>query len=266
MRQWRLIYDCPTPGVHNMAIDEALLTCCSGQPVLRLYAWEPFCLSLGYGQRSADVDLERLAARGWDIVRRPSGGRAILHGDELTYSVILPAGHPLTAGGVIPSYRRLSRALLAGLNRMGVAPESNTRAGRAESGPVCFEMPSHYEITAAGRKLVGSAQLRREVGVLQHGSLPLCGDIGRICDVLRYPDEMARQVAQQLVRAHATTLQAVLGGAECRWEAAAEAIAEGFAEAFAVEFERSDLSQSERQEAVRLAREVYSSSAWTFRR
>src|SRR6185295_7261954 len=94
MRQWRLIYDLPTTGAANMAADEAVLQAVSAgesMPTLRLYGWSPPCLSLGYGQKTRDVDFERIAANGWDVVRRPTGGRAILHVDELTYSVSLPA-------------------------------------------------------------------------------------------------------------------------------------------------------------------------------
>ncbi len=126
MRQWRLIYDSPTAGARNMAVDQALLE--SGHPTLRLYTWQPDCLSLGYGQRAAEVDLNRLRAAGWDLVRRPSGGRAILHADELTYSLSLPADHPCAQGTVIESYRRFSTALLAGLRTPGRAGRSGTHA------------------------------------------------------------------------------------------------------------------------------------------
>lgn len=266
MRQWRLIYDCPTCGPRNMAVDEAILRAGFDQPTLRLYAWEPFCLSLGYGQRAADVDRERLAAQGWDMVRRPTGGRAILHGDELTYSLMLPAKHPIGRGGVVDSYRRISRALIAGLERLGASPEAGESAGKGRSGAVCFETPSHYEITAQGRKVVGSAQVRREYGILQHGSLPLHGDIARICEVLHYPDEANRQIARDQVRARATTLSAAAGGQVIGWGTAAEAVASGFADAFGIELISGEMTPSEYNLAARLETEVYTHPDWTFRR
>lgn len=278
MRQWRLIYDPPTAGRYNMAIDEAILLAVGAGrtlPTLRLYAWEPPCLSLGYGQKASDVDFARAAALGWDVVRRPTGGRAILHTDELTYSVSLPAGDSIAAGDVVESYRRLSRALVAGLEKLGVNPQADRRAERAGGGgAVCFETPSHYEITVGGRKLIGSAQVRRQEGVLQHGSLPLCGDLGRINEVLVYPDEAARENAKPQVRARAATLEEAVyaltlsrgGGQEINWNTVADAIVEGFAETFEIAFERGELSDAERTEAERLAVDVYGNEDYTRRR
>jgi lipoate-protein ligase A len=266
MRQWRLIYDCPTCGPRSMALDEAILMGDFPQPTLRLYAWEPFCLSLGYGQRAADVDKERLNAHGWDIVRRPTGGRAILHGDELTYSLVLPAGHALGTGSVVDSYRRISRALVTVLEDLGARPEADHRAERVRSGAVCFETPSHYEVTVQGRKLIGSAQLRREAGILQHGSLPLTVDIARICDVLYYPDEASREVARDQVRARAITLSDALGGEAITWQAAADVLVSGFADTFEIELIPGEWTPDEQTLAARLVEEKYDNPEWTFRR
>lgn len=267
MRQWRLIYDSPTGGKFNMAIDEAILMAESTRPTLRVYAWEPHCLSLGYGQRVADVDMGRLQAAGYDLVRRPTGGRAILHAHELTYSLILLPDHPIAEGGVIPSYQRISRALLAGLRSLGAHPEARMQGTQPkQNDPVCFDSPSHYEVTANGRKLVGSAQLRRKAGILQHGSLPLHGDLGAICDVLRYADAASREAAKQQVRQHATTLRDALGGISVSWQQAAEAIVAGFQETFDITFEVGQLDATEQQLAGELARTVYGDPAWTTRR
>jgi lipoate-protein ligase A len=200
-----------------MAVDAAILEAVSAGdalPTLRLYGWERPCVSLGYGQHVGDVDLEQLNARGWDIVRRPTGGKAILHTDELTYSVALPIEHPLAQGGVVESYREISKALLAALRTLGTNPQADRKTEGGEISVVCFETPSHYEITVNGKKLVGSAQVRRKAGVLQHGTLPLYGDIARICDVLQYEDEDAREQARRQVRERATTLAEALPSLE----------------------------------------------------
>ncbi len=249
-----------------MAMDEALLNCIEVVPVLRFYAWNPLCLSLGYGQRSVDVDRARLSRSGWEVVRRPSGGRAILHGTDLTYSLILPAGHPLTIGGVIASYERISRALILGLERLGAVIRADQRDDRERSGAVCFETPSHYEITANGRKLVGSAQLRRGSGVLQHGSLPLHGDISQICDVLAYPDETARELARRQVRTRALTLSEALSGSVPDWQVVAESIAAGFEECLEVDLIRDVTTPAEHKTALQIAEQIYSQDNWTWRR
>ncbi len=269
-RQWRLIYDQPTLGARNMAVDETILAAVAARnvpPTLRLYAWSPACLSLGYGQHSREADLARLSGHGWTLVRRPTGGRAILHTDELTYSLALPLDDSLASGGIVESYRHISAALLAALEALGAQPraERKEKDTAPNPSPVCFETPSHYEITVEGRKLVGSAQARKGGGLLQHGTLPLTGDIARICDTLVYLDEAARSVAETEVRAHAITLEQALGAA-VDWQTAAEAVAQGFASALGVDFTPGELTPAELDAAQRLAAEVYGNDAWTFRR
>src|SRR6185503_17032916 len=178
MTLWRLLLTRPARGAWNMALDQAILEHIGrGQslPTLRLYAWEPACLSLGHAQPFADVDVNRLKARGWEVVRRATGGRAILHTDELTYSVIAPNEEPRVAGSVPESYNRLAQALLLAVKNLELPVESKEGKanGNSTPNPVCFEVPSAYEITVDGKKLIGSAQARKKEGVLQHGSLPL---------------------------------------------------------------------------------------------
>src|SRR3972149_1884626 len=205
--KWRLLITQPTDGPLNMAIDEAILPGVAEgapPPTLRFFAWEPPCLSLGYSQPVTDVDMDHLKARGYDIVRRPTGGKAILHTDELTYSVITPQTDPRVAGGIVESYRRVSEEKKQNNS-------ANSALSAAKVNPVCFETPSNYEITVIGKKLVGSAQARKQGVVLQHGSLPLTGDIARICAVLTFGDEAARERAKERVRARAITLELALG-------------------------------------------------------
>lgn len=269
MRQCRLIYDHPLNGILNMAVDETLLNTQNPVPTLRFYAWSPACLSLGYGQRAAEVDTERLNHYRWDVLRRPTGGRAILHTDELTYSLILPPDDPIAAGGVIESYQRISQALLHGLERLGATPQAirDENAPISSTGPVCFDTPSHYEITLQGRKLLGSAQLRRKIGILQHGSLPLTGDITRICDVLKFEDEEQREAAKAHLRTRAITLSDALNQ-PIDWRQAADALAEGFAQVFDLDYGDSPitLEAKHRQQAEHYAQTHYASPAWTYRR
>lgn len=272
MRQIRALRDCRfSDGASNMALDCAILEAVAAgdqPPTLRLYGWAPFCLSLGYGQRIGDFDHDALEKRGWDLLRRPTGGKAILHGDELTYSLSLPPNHPLADVDVVESYRRISAGLLRALESLGlsaVAQHQGEDARPAEAGPVCFEMPSHYEISFGGRKLIGSAQLRRKGALLQHGTLPLFGDVARICDTLRFDSAKERAERKAKVRERAVTL-AQAAGKTVNWSTAAEAIEAGFASAFGLELARDALSPAETARADELRRERFGNPAWTNKR
>ena len=263
--EWRLIQNTPAPGAWNMAVDEAILEAAGRgrvPPTLRLYAWEPPCLSLGYAQPFSDVDLARLHERGWQVVRRPTGGRAILHTDELTYSICGPGSEPRLAGSVLESYRTLSTALLEALRLLDTPAESQPSAASKSHGPVCFEIPSNYEITVAGRKLIGSAQARRKGGVLQHGTLPLHGDLGRIVQVLVFGDENARRFSAEKLHAHAATLEEVVGH-ELSWLQAAQAFASAFRETLNLHLTPADLTPAELARAEELVEAKYANAEWT---
>jgi lipoate-protein ligase A len=267
---WRLIRSHPAPGAWNMAVDEAILEVSGlGQvpPTLRLYAWDPPCLSLGYAQPVGDVDQEALKACGWDLVRRPTGGRAILHTDELTYSIIGQQDDPRLAGSVIESYQRLSQALLQALTRLGIPAVAEANpvlpAGSDPKGPVCFEVPSTYEITYNHKKLIGSAQARRKGVVLQHGSFPLQGDLRRIIRVLRFEDEEQRLRAAQRVHARAATAEEILGSAPT-WEQTAAAFSNAFQQVLpGLEFAPLELNDFEIETANQLVQEKYNHPQWT---
>jgi lipoyl(octanoyl) transferase len=267
---WRLVRTVPARGDWNMAVDEAILEAVvkgESLPTLRLYAWEPACLSLGLAQPVQDVDRAALVQHGWDLVRRPTGGRAILHTDELTYSVTARQDEPRVAGGVLESYSRLSRALLAALNRLSLPARADKEyalpEGSLSNAAVCFEVPSNYEITVNGKKLIGSAQARRKEGVLQHGSLPLCGDLTRITQALAYPDETTRAQAAARLLDRAATIEMV--GLHVSWEQAAEAFVEGFRETLNLEFQEEELSTAELHRAAELVAEKYGNPLWTER-
>ena len=269
--RWRLLHTFPAPGSWNMAVDEAILEATGrgeAPPTLRLYSWDPPCLSLGYAQPNSDVDRHLLSSFGWDLVRRPTGGKAILHADELTYAVIGPHAEPRLAGGVIESYQRLSAALLSALGLLGIPAESLENPGRsyqeATHNPVCFEIPSHYEITYQRKKIIGSAQARRQDGILQHGSLPLSGDLTRITQVLAYPDNANRQIAAERLVTRAVTVEAALGY-QIEWETAAQAFATAFQKVLNLALDAGKLTPFETQRAADLVTEKYNHPGWTDR-
>jgi lipoate-protein ligase A len=271
---WRLLITPPTDGATNMAIDEALLRALAdgmGRPTLRFYQWVPPCLSLGYNEPSADVDEAACARLGYTWVRRPTGGRAILHTDELTYSVTAAESEPRVAGSIVNSYRQLSAGLLAGLRTLGadVFQAQAEKVVNPDQGAACFDTPSNYEITVDGRKLVGSAQVRRRGIVLQHGALPLTGDLTRIFNCLQIEGgEVNRRSAQEAAKAtllaHACTLEEALGRA-VSFDEAAQALAQGFAGALSLHLETAGLTDYERELAERLRRDQYAGDTWNRR-
>jgi lipoate-protein ligase A len=266
---WRILLTPPAPGAWNMAVDEALLASAgSGQalPTLRLYSWQPACLSLGYAQSFADVDVQRLHKCGWEVVRRVTGGRAILHTDELTYSVTAPLDDPLLHGTILESYQRLAQALVSGARALGLPVEMAEPAPpvAAAKGPVCFEVPSAYEIVAGGKKLIGSAQARKKEGVLQHGTLPLHGDLTRITQALVFANEPARTEAAEKLLQRATTAEAMLGRV-IAWETAAQAFVQAFSLELGIQFERGELTRLEQAHAAELVKKKYAHPGWTER-
>jgi lipoate-protein ligase A len=268
---WRLLITPPADGATNMAIDEALLYALAdgrGRPTLRFYQWVPPCLSLGYNEPSADVDEAACARLGYTWVRRPTGGRAILHTDELTYSVTAAESEPRVAGSIVNSYRQLSAGLLAGLRALGadVFQAQTEKVVNPDQGAACFDTPSNYEITVDGRKLVGSAQVRRRGIVLQHGALPLTGDLTRIfnCLQLNGGEANRRYAKEAALLAHACTLEEALGRV-VSFEEAAQALAQGFASALSLHLEAAGLTDYEHELAERLRRDQYAGDAWNRR-
>ncbi len=268
---WRLLVHPPAHGAWNMAVDEAILEGIhrgESPPTLRLYSWEPPCLSLGYAQPFSDVDTRALQALGWELVRRPTGGRAILHTDELTYSVIGPQNEPRLAGGVLESYQVLAQALLRALHLLQVpavaSPNPELQGDSSPKGPVCFEVPSYYEITVDGKKLIGSAQARRREGVLQHGSLPIYGDLTRIVRALKFPDEDQRAAAARRLSQRALTLEAILGY-RLEISIVQQAFIQAFQETLNLNLQPAELTPQEGARAEQLAIEKYASPKWNAR-
>ena len=267
---WRLIINAPTEGPWNMAVDEAILESTANklQPTtLRLYSWTPYCISLGHAQPIADVDEKLLHEHGWQIVRRPTGGKAILHADELTYCICASKEDAHVQGSVLESYQHLSKGLIAAMQliNLDVASEPHKSASeRITTKPICFEVPSDYEITLGGKKIIGSAQARKKDGVLQHGAIPLYGDITRITDVLAYADEKARASSKAVMHNRATTI-AEHSLERITWKRMAQAMICGFEKALEVEMKPGRLSDLERERAKQLLVEKYACDEWTRR-
>jgi len=253
-----------------MAADEAILESVGlneSPPTIRLYAWDPPCLSLGFAQSINDVDLDALADNGWGLVRRMTGGKAILHADELTYSIIAPHQEYLVSGNLLESYHRIAKGLLKTLELLGVDAEINTSHNQVNSnrsGAICFEVPSAFEITFQGKKLIGSAQARRKQGVLQHGSLPLNGDLGRIIKILSFSDNNIRDESIARLMDHAINLEMITGFSMER-ETVARTFINAFQSELGLKLLPGELALKEKERITELIRSKYTHSVWTER-
>lgn len=180
---WRWIHSAPTDGATQMAMDQAILENGAALriPTMRVYQWKPYCISLGYHQSVEVIDLMRCQRDGIDVVRRPTGGRAVFHAEEVTYSVVIPKGDVRCSWSIGKVYNLLSQGLARGIRMLDVPAELQKRAVDLHAhyqtplSASCFSAAARHEVMVGGRKLVGSAQRRLSEGLLQHGSV-LTGD------------------------------------------------------------------------------------------
>jgi len=290
----RLIDSGTCSAAFNMAVDESLFSSFDPSrdcPVLRLYCWERPCVSLGYFQRANDaVKKASCEEHGVDIVRRITGGRAVLHDQEVTYCVVAPTKTGPFGGRLLECYRAIAACLSAGCELLGVPGDEievvtgqDVRAGSASSA--CFMTASAYELLVGGRKLIGSAQKRRDEALVQHGSIPLRVDIPLTLSVMRVDEgsgsaDVASAAANALADKRATMAKSATTSGEALRPACLEevvgrdltfdevksAIGEGFAKCLGTTLERSNLTKGERALADTLSREKYGNDSWNFKR
>jgi lipoyl(octanoyl) transferase len=240
-REWFCIDTGEHPGDFNMKFDLGLIEefRITNIPVLRFYAWNPYCISLGRNQNESDINLELAGRDGIQVVKRPTGGKAVLHAEELTYSVVME-----TAGMTVrESYNLISTALVEGLRTLGAQLDLSQSSAdfqklfRDPSAIACFSTSAVFEVEHNGRKLVGSAQHRFGDVLLQHGSI-LTGDFHkRILSYLNV-DEMSKKKTGLDLDAHTVTLSEILGRRAERPEIV-EAVRFGFEKVFAADFSTS---------------------------
>src|SRR5437763_6960154 len=247
----------------NMAIDEAVLLHHlrgASPPTLRVFRWSVPSISLG---RFQSIEREILTdvchQQGVALVRRPTGGRAVYHRDEFTYSIVIGKRHGVPAG-VVAAYAYLAQGLIAALHSLGVpAVLSDERISKHPSA-ACFASSTQADLTSGGFKLVGSAQVWKDDALLQQGSLPLDDRAAEFFSMLRYPTETAREEALALYQEKTMPLRTFIPTAS--WEQVAGAFRSGFSRALQGEFAPGELSQSEWELAQQLVEEKYSKLEW----
>lgn len=272
MEMFRLFIDDFSNAAMNMALDETLLRQQinnSLPPSIRFYRWKPAALSVGCLQKVQDeIDLEMCRKHDIDFVRRPTGGKAVLHDDELTYSITIPASHRKMGGsGVVDSYLTISKALVRALHLCGIKCSIAPKIvpGQAKRGTkICFETPSTYEVIADNKKIIGSAQLRDQGVILQHGSVPIDWDPEKIFDVMGIPKE-GRELYHNKFHERATTITKELGY-RVDFEELIPCFVRGFEDTFDVELTPTVYSKVEKRMAQSLVNEKYGSDRWNLRK
>ncbi|MBS2969609.1 lipoate--protein ligase family protein [Metabacillus sp. KIGAM252] len=274
--KWRFIDSGSCSPSFNMALDEALLDWHSEgkiPPVIRFYGWNPATLSIGYFQKAEkEIDFDAVKRHGLGFVRRPTGGRGVLHDQELTYSVIVTEEHPEMPRTVTEAYRVISEGILEGFRNLGLeAYFAIPRTDEEKEGlknprsSVCFDAPSWYELVVEGRKVAGSAQTRQKGVILQHGSILLDLDEDKLFDLFIYPSERVKERMRRNFSSKAVAANA-LRETPVTMEEARRAFKKGFESGLNIELEAYELSQDELIYVENLAKSKYESSEWNFKR
>ena len=246
---WRFIDSGALPGAMNMALDQAIMAAVlenKAPPTLRVYGWRPDAVSLGRFQRAeSSVNLEACRRLGIDVVRRPTGGRAILHtSDEVTFSITLPAAR-LRTTGVMDAYRELAKGIMEALRLLGLDARLVARAGpagpAAAQDPACFAVQARCDLVVGGAKVVGSAQVQRQGVILQQNSLPLRLHLDRWQEVFRRSHTPPKAVGL-----------AETAGRPVGYQEVAEALREGVSRAFGIRFVEDAPTAAERRLAAEL--------------
>lgn len=249
-----------------MAIDEAILDFhIQGEvpPTLRVYQWNPQALSLGYHQSiEHDVDVAKCQEAGVDVIRRITGGGAVLHDRELTYSIVSAVNNGIPES-ITGSYRFLSQGLIACYKILGLDVELKPGRNKTRSA-ACFSVATFADLTYQGRKLAGSAQARRRNALLQHGSLPIHSHADVLFSLLRFPSEQSRHRARSLYNKQMLTLGEVIGK-DIDVEDLVKTLREGFVQALGIQFYEGGLTEEEISRSHELASVKYGTHQWNHR-
>ncbi|MBM7097306.1 lipoate--protein ligase family protein [Bacillus sp. H-16] len=273
--KWYFIDSGDKNPYYNMALDEKLMDWHrEGKipPAVRFYGWNPATLSVGYFQKAKkEIDMDAVNRHGLGFVRRPTGGRAVLHEDELTYSVIVSEDHPQMPDTVTEAYRVISQGLLEGFLELGLdagfsIPRTEEERNNLKNprSAVCFDASSWYELVVEGRKIAGSAQTRQKGVILQHGSIILSLNEDKLFDVFNYPNDRVRERMQRSFKNKAVAIEELLGK-KVPVEKAKKVFKEGFEKGLNVRLEHIVLSDEQEKEVQVLAYRKYGTDDWNYK-
>lgn len=264
---WRFISFKRLNAFENMAIDEAIFRekqRTDTPPTLRFYSWSPPSVSLGYFQVARqEVNVEACKKDSVDIVRRPTGGKAVLHESDLTYAVIAGEHNPLFPADILGTYKVISSCIAGGLSELGIEAEMEGK-GRSYQGDslkaACFSSPSRYELLARKRKICGSAQLRSKGIFLQHGSILIDFDPVKTCALL-LPQESDRTWLVKKLRGSVTSIHEQIG-ASVSVEEICQVMKRSFEKKLDIELVEGCLSSEEESLKLRLMNSKYMNDKW----
>ncbi|MFC7394438.1 lipoate--protein ligase family protein [Scopulibacillus cellulosilyticus] len=271
MEKWLFIDSGINTPAFNMAMDEALLDWHSQgliPPVVRFYGWNPPGFSVGYFQKTeGKIDFEAVKKHGFELVRRPTGGRAVLHDDELTYSVIVSEDHKMMPKSVSQAYRVISKGLLEGYKNLGIEAEFSVPEGKLgmTGSAVCFDEASWYELIVDGKKAAGSAQTRQKGVILQHGSIPISMDVETLFDCFIYPNDRVKARALRSFYNKAVSINDC-AGRKVGLDEVKEAFYNGFKKGLEVDLESYTLSDDQLEKIHDIAKNKYQSQQWNYSR
>jgi len=265
---FRLIDTQGNNGAMNMAIDEALLIAQAkygSSPVLRVYKFVPPTLSIGYFQSAEkEVDFEALKRKGYDFVRRPTGGRAVLHDKELTYSVTIAYPNKILEMNLLESFHFISRSIIKAIEYLGGVAYFSEREEKEISSPSCFAAPTFSDILMNGRKVVGSAQMRNKFGLLQHGSILYEVNVEDIFDCFK----LSKEEKEKMIKIGKEKISSISQelGRSIGFDDIKESFIKGFSEVMGEELVESKLSSLEIDIAYDLYKNKYNTKEWNFRK
>lgn len=260
----------------NMALDEALLDWHSVgdiPPVVRFYEWNPATLSIGYFQAvEKEINMDQVANHQLGFVRRPTGGRGVLHEHELTYSIIVREDYPNMPATVTEAYRVLSEGLLIGFQELGLdayfsVPDTEEKKNDLKNpkSAVCFDAPSWYELVVEGKKVAGSAQTRQKGVILQHGAILLDLDVDKLVSLFNYPSEAIKERVRKGLPEKAVAINR-LREKQVTVEECIVAFKHGFEKGLDIEFQPYSLTTEQFNYVKELEARRYANNEWTHRK
>lgn len=276
MTTWYFLNSGKCSPSYNMALDEALLDWHSEgliPPVIRFYEWEPATVSIGYFQQAArDINLAAVREQGLGFVRRPTGGRAVLHEHELTYSIIVTEDYPNMPATVTEAYRVLSEGLLLGFQNLGMEAyfsvpqtEEQQQDLKKPKSAVCFDAPSWYELVVEGKKVAGSAQTRQKGVILQHGAILLKLDLEKLLSVFNFASDEVKEKMRSKLPQKAVAMDTLIDR-EVTIDECVTAFKKGFAEALDISFEPMVLTPEQLNYVEDIEKRKYANDDWNLKK